>query len=235
MTDHTRKTYDQIAEQYQLKRNNFSESGWNEYLEVPAMEEMLKPIASGKKVLDLGSGTGILTAKLQTWGARSQGLELSSRMVEIARKTHPQIEFTVGNAEQLPFEDLSFDIVASSLVMHYMQNLIIPFKEIRRVLKPHGTFIFSIHHPFNECLQKDSDHVKALNYFHNDKYLWEMCGAKLESYHHTFENIINALNAAGFVVEKIKECRPSPEIKNQFSDFDFTYNFPSFCLFKAAF
>ncbi|MFZ4714916.1 MAG: class I SAM-dependent methyltransferase [Bacteriovoracaceae bacterium] len=234
MTDQTKKTYDQIAEDYHQKRLDKSLSGWNEYLEVPAMEALIKPLVKNKKVLDLGCGSGILTSRLISWGAKAEGLELSPQMVEIGKKVYPEITFTVGNAESIPFEDKIFDVVGSSLVMHYMKDLEKPFKEVSRILKPGGHFVFSIHHPMNEVLKMNDKDVFAHPYFHNNLYHWEMCGAKLESYHHTFEHIITKLQACGFVVESLIECKPDPQIKNEFSDFDFTSNYPTFCVFRTC-
>ena len=58
--------YDQHGEHYHAKRQNGQKSLWNEYLDIPAMTELLKQHIDGCDVLDLGCGSGIFTTKVKT-------------------------------------------------------------------------------------------------------------------------------------------------------------------------
>ena len=65
-------------------------------------------------------------------------------MVAVARQNHPQIKFEEANAEQLPFDAGSFDVVVSNYVVHHFARPDVVFLEISRVLKPGGRFVFAV-------------------------------------------------------------------------------------------
>jgi len=234
----TRKVYNEIAGDYHNKRLDRQKGAWNNYLEAPAMAIILKSLVAAKNVLDLGCGTGILTREIVDWGGIARGVDISEKMIEIARSNLPDIEFEIANAVKLPYGDNEFDIVVSSLVMHYFNDLLSPFKEVSRVLNAAGHFVFSIHHPMQESfkLDKSSKDGKPLlqPYFNENSYYWRMCGKKLLSFHHTYENIVSCLREAGFVVKNLVECRPDASLKDTFEDFEFTSNYPTFCVFQAC-
>ncbi|MEQ1875066.1 MAG: class I SAM-dependent methyltransferase [Bdellovibrionia bacterium] len=236
--DHNRRVYNEVAAAYHLKRQNPEKSAWNNLLEVPAMNELLRPHVKGKSVLDLGCGTGLLTREIMGWGGRVRGVDQSEKMIEIARADLPDVSFYVASAGSLPFEDDDFDVVASSLVMHYMKDLMPAFKEAARVLKKNGRFVFSMHHPVQESFKEDkevADGKPVLQpYFHNEPYYWKMCGGEFLSYHHTFEDIIRGLSIAGFLVEDLIECRPSEKVRDTFKDYEFTSSYPTFCVFSGV-
>jgi ubiquinone/menaquinone biosynthesis C-methylase UbiE len=106
----------------------------------------LAGLADGQRVLDVGCGTGTLAlmAKAVAPGAELVGIDADEEMLARAR-TKPgagAIRFDQGMADELPYEDASFDRVLSSLVFHHLRR---PVKEraareIARVLKPGGRF-----------------------------------------------------------------------------------------------
>ncbi|HVP07349.1 MAG TPA: class I SAM-dependent methyltransferase [Candidatus Acidoferrum sp.] len=235
-----REQYNRYAEDYLAKRRDPKRNFYNEYLESPAITRLLRPIVNRKRVLDLGCGTGILTAKLAKWGANVVGVDNAVRMLELARRENPKIRFVKANASDLPFGDQSFDVVASSLVMHYIKNLNRPFAEVCRVLKRNGRFVFSFHHPFSTVIEIQSDKLRrqikatALPYFHNNAYTWRMMEMELISFHQTFERVIEALNHAGFVVERLLETKaPNRARKVSRRDYEITSRFPAFCVIQA--
>lgn len=236
-TRHTKKEYDKFGHDYHKKRSIPEKNFYNLYIDYPAMSSVLKNIVKGKKVLDLGCGSGIFTKQLASWGARVKGIDLSKTLVEIAKKENPKIEFLVGDARKTPFKNKEFDIMSSNLVAHYFKDLKALFKEANRILKHKGLFMFTIHHPFNEVMKKDKESrkiIKVKPYFNNNRYTWEMAGMTMINYHHTFENIINSLNDSGFVTERIIETKPVRAGKNIRPDYyEYTAEYPSFCLFKA--
>lgn len=235
--DEVRKSYNKIARNYHEKRQNPKSASWNDYLESPAMDSVLEPIVKSKQILDLGCGTGLLTNKIRNWGGSVYGTDISDRMIEIARENYESIDFRVSDTSGLPFADNRFDIVASSLVMHYIRDLNPAFAEIARVLKTSGEFVFTMHHPLNESIDmnrsdKQGD-IIVQSYFNDFPYHWRMCGEELLSFHHTFENIIRSLKSAGFVLLDLIECRPDSNVKEDFDDYLFTSQYPTFCLFHA--
>ena len=206
-------------------------------MEAPAIESILKSLVKGKKVLDLGCGTGLLTNQIKSWGGIVNGVDIADEMINIARQNYKEIDFQISASNDLPFENSEYDIVASSLVMHYIKELKLCFTEIARVLKDNGHFIFSMHHPFNESFNleklKKNGYPVLSPYFNNDSYYWRMCNAKILSFHHTFEDIMKALKYASFVLLDMIECRPDSDTECIFEDYEFTSHYPTFCVFFA--
>jgi ubiquinone/menaquinone biosynthesis C-methylase UbiE len=103
------------------------------------------------KVLDLGTGIGLLAIALakKLPGVEVIGLDVSDVALEVARKNlqeseHPlKVSFEKGDAEDMPFEDGTFDLVVSSNTLHLIKNPVRMFDETQRVLKPEGRFFLS--------------------------------------------------------------------------------------------
>lgn len=100
---------------------------------------------SGQRVLDLGCGTGYFSALLLERGAEVVCADLSREMLNKARQRcgESQVTCALADAENLPFNDGSFDIVFSSLALQWCRDLSHPLQEITRVLKQHGKGCFS--------------------------------------------------------------------------------------------
>ena len=115
--------YDKFAEKRQQDLINGMKPS-HRFVEKPMMKAMI-PNLKGKKILMLGCGTGEESKLLETFGAslnQLTGIDLSSKSIEIAKRSYPDIEFVVGDMNELPFENESFDFVYSSLVIHYSEN-----------------------------------------------------------------------------------------------------------------
>ena len=103
------------------------------------------------KVLDLGTGIGLLAIALakKLPGVEVIGLDVSDVALEVALKNlqeseHPlKVSFEKGDAEDMPFEDGTFDLVVSSNTLHLIKNPVRMFDETQRVLKPEGRFFLS--------------------------------------------------------------------------------------------
>ena len=100
------------------------------------------------KIADLGCGTGIITAKLaQAFPqARLLGIDIADSMIQYAQNSFAEeknLNFITADADNLPFENNSFDIIFSNLMLQWSLNLKNTFAELRRVLKPQGSLIFS--------------------------------------------------------------------------------------------
>ena len=101
--------------------------------------ELLAPKA-GERILDLGCGTGHLTAEIGAVGAIVTGIDRSPEMIAKASAQHPGLEFKVVDARELSF-DREFDAVFSNAALHWIPE---PEKVIRAVaaaLKPGGRFV----------------------------------------------------------------------------------------------
>lgn len=138
-------------------------------------------IASGRRVLDLGCGTGTLTLLIKEMHPESEvvGLDADLKVLEIARakaaKAGVKVSLDHGMAYELPYPDCSFDRVLSSLVMHHLtrENKARTLKEVFRVLRlggelhvadlgrPHNSFMYLASLIVGR-LEEASDNVKGL-------------------------------------------------------------------------
>jgi SAM-dependent methyltransferase len=94
-----------------------------------------------ERILDVGCGTGQLTAEIARSAANVQGIDKSASMVEQARANFPELRFDQADAAALPFPDEEFDAVFSNATLHWVRQAGAAAAEISRVLKPGGRFI----------------------------------------------------------------------------------------------
>ncbi|MBE9535999.1 MAG: methyltransferase domain-containing protein [Proteobacteria bacterium] len=132
---------------------------------------------SPKTVLDVGSGTGFLTAlAAKRWpDAHLFGCDLSHAMNCVSSEKLASVgcDFVTGDAEGLPFADGSFDLVTSNLAYQWVNSFPKAFKEVMRVLRPGGEFIFATfgRRTLQELRESYADACNALaeaepDYFH---------------------------------------------------------------------
>lgn len=103
----------------------------------------------GERVLDVGCGCGFDTYVASILiGARGTavGVDLTPEMLEVARRglvswTPHNIEFTEASAEQLPFDDATFDLVISNGALNLVPDKDAAFRELSRVLRPGGRLV----------------------------------------------------------------------------------------------
>jgi SAM-dependent methyltransferase len=154
---------------------------------VPFGRYLTPEIASGRKVLEIGCGMGTHAGMLIAAGADYSGVDLTDRAVEMTRRRleifdlHGEVR--QADAEQLPFEDSSFDSVWSWGVIHHSSSFVRCFEEIERVLKPGGRLMLMVyHHPslfyFLYCvLARGVIRGELLHSSAEDIYLDQMDGA----------------------------------------------------------
>lgn len=99
--------------------------------------------------LELGCGTGFFTLNLKLAGVLEHGhvTDLSPGMVEVAKRNARSLGFDVegrvADAERLPYDDDTFDLVVGHAVLHHIPDVEQAMREVLRVLKPGGRFVFA--------------------------------------------------------------------------------------------
>ena len=101
-------------------------------------------VAAGVSVLDLACGPGYVSAAAKRLGAVPTGMDFSENMISIAKAMFPEISFMQGDAQNLPFDDSSFDRVLINFGLLHMSHPEQPCAEACRVLKPGGNFGFTV-------------------------------------------------------------------------------------------
>lgn len=230
--EHTRKMYDHYGQEYQKTRKQKDKSRlFNEFLEVPCMVKAVGDVQD-KRLLDVGCGAGVHLKKYLKKGARCFGVDQSKTMIELAKKNCPQVEFKVASIDKLPYKDSSFDIVTASLCIDYIDDLRKVFKEISRVLKKGGKFLYSNESPISSARERYEDEdfkIVGIGKFVDKKtgklislgsawkegvHEWDMLpGMKMKTYHKTFRTQLLALRDSGFELVDLIDCKPTEGFK----------------------
>lgn len=182
---------------------------YNALYERPAVIRLLGDVA-GKRVLDVGCGSGILSQHLVDRGAEVLGFDASSAMIEIATERGLRgAEFRVADlGEPLTFlPDASFDLAVGSLVMHYLEDWVSPLRELRRVLRDGEALVLSTHHPAADVHLSREGNYFATEYLHDE---WHLGETTFEV--HFWRRPLCAMFAsfadAGFTAEILQEPMP---------------------------
>lgn len=183
---------------------------FNAYFERPATLSLI-PDVQGKSVLDAGCAAGWYSNWLIKRGANVTAVDFSPNMITMTQKR-------VGNKaavrqadlhEPLSFlADSSMDVVVSSLALHYLKTWEIVLAEFKRILKPQGLLIFSVHHPL-----RDFAAFPDGNYFNTEiveeEWATNQGTVKVRFYRRSLSTIITALLDAGLIIEKFLEPTPT--------------------------
>jgi len=116
-------------------------------------------------VLELGCGTGYFTKELVNTNANITAIDISPELLESAKSKikSDKINFVLGNACSVPFEDSTFDVILGSSVLHHL-DLDSAIKEIYRILKKGGSIQFTEPNMLNPqiALQKNIPFIKKI-------------------------------------------------------------------------
>ncbi len=210
---------------YQDLRSNKTEISANDLIEIPQLFELIGDVKD-KNILDLGCGAGDHDRKLIELGAKSVlGIDISKRMLEKAKKEtdSDKIEYRLLSMNDIEEIDKKFDLVISSLAIHYIEDYDSLCKKVYNLLNDGGYFVFSHGHPMDSApVLKNLEHRYVIL---NDKkyYLlsdynnegkrtshWFVDG--VETYHRNMSHLVNGLINAGFTIEKLNESHATDEM-----------------------
>lgn len=222
--------YDRMAADYSAKNES---SPFNELYERPATLALLGDVV-GKRVLDAGCGSGALSAKLVDRGASVTGVEVSEGMAAIARaRLGGQAEVHLADlAQPLDFlASASFDAIACSLVLHYIEDWSTPLREFVRLLAPGGHAVISTHHPTMDWPLAGGGYFEMRRYTDT----WQVGGKPVEvtCWRRPLTSMFEAFASAGFLIEALVEPMPLAECADRFPEaYEKLTNTPRFIFFR---
>ena len=189
--------------------------------EWPAFEAMLPAIA-GKRVLDLGCGFGQLSRWLAEAGAAAVlGLDLSERMLAEAeaRTNDARVAYDRADLETLELDGQGFDLVVSSMALHYVEDFGRIVATVYQALAAGGDLVFSVEHPIYAA-RAEPEWVTAADgrrafaiadYLVEGRRVTNWVADGVVKYHRTMATMLNALRAAGFELSAVNEWKPSDD------------------------
>jgi len=196
-------------------------AGWQRAMEHHDLLGLIGDPA-GLRVLDLGCGTGQLAHHLAVHeAAEVLAVDVSERMLELARRdyAHPHVSYRRAAIEDLELPAARFDLVVSSLAVHYVADYSGLMRNIARWLGTGGVLVYSTEHPiFTARLPEDGwlldDHGQRTRWT-LDRYADEDARAEtwfvegVRKYHRRLSTLVNGVLDAGLHLERILEPAPS--------------------------
>lgn len=106
----------------------------------------LAGLKAGQRVLDVGCGPGVLTGELvgRVGAPNVSAADPSETFVAATRHRYPDVDVHQGPAEELPFDDDTFDVSLAQLVVHFMADPVEGLREMKRVTRPGGVVAASV-------------------------------------------------------------------------------------------
>jgi SAM-dependent methyltransferase len=211
--------------------------------EWPVLRSMLPPL-KGLHVLDLGCGFGWFARWARENGAESVlGVDLSENMLARARAMTEDtgVTYRQANIEKLALPDASFDLVYSSLALHYLEDFGALCATVRRLLASDGRFVFSVEHPVFTAprhpewrTEADGLKVWPLNdYLVEGKRVTDWITSGVVKYHRTVSSYVNSLLEHGFHLVRLEEWGPNQEQIAERSELAEELHRPPFLLISA--
>ena len=211
--DETRRAnaafWDAYAPGYQVDHAADLETGAFVWCPEGAREDDLGLLGdlAGRRVLDVGCGAGQTTRWLAGRGARAVGFDIS--LAQLRHAPPPAPPLVCADAERLPFADEVFDVVCSAYgALPFVADSAAVMREVARVLRPGGRWVFSVTHPFRWCFpDHDGGLTVATSYFDRTPYV-EQDDAGVATYvehHRTLGDRVREAAAAGLVVRDVVE------------------------------
>lgn len=199
---------------------------------------------TGKAVLDLGCGYGENCAEFKRLGAsRVVGIDISEKMLEVAKRENKKIEFIRADMSDISCVDGRFDVVFSSLAVHYINDFNSFVAGVGSALIDDGVFIFSQEHPLTTApvagasWTRDENmnvlHYNLTDYMRSGQRSTTWIVDNVIKYHRTFSEIVNTLITNSFSVEKMIETVPTEETIKRLPHYAKDLDKPNFLLIKA--
>lgn len=206
----------------------------------------LLPELRDKRVLDLGCGFGWHCRYAREELARSVvGIDLSEKMLARAREdtNDSAIEYRRLAIEDIDFPAEEFDVVISSLALHYVERFDIVCRKVHHCLVSGGAFVLSVEHPIFTALaaqdwyygpQGERLHWPVDDYQKEGLRQTHFLEHDVVKYHRTVATYVNALTESGFSISKLSEPQPTVELQAQIPEMRDETRRPMFLLIAAV-
>jgi SAM-dependent methyltransferase len=188
--------------------------------EWPALRALLPPM-SGLRVVDLGCGYGWFCRWAREAGASSVlGVDVSLKMLDRAKSGAGDraVRYVQADLDELDLPAAGFDLVYSSLALHYVEDFDRLVAAVHRGLVDGGRFVFSIEHPIYMAPANpgwvtlaDGRRVWPLDSYQREglrRTRWLVDG--VIKHHRTLGTTLNTLIGRGFTVQHVEEWKPTP-------------------------
>jgi ubiquinone/menaquinone biosynthesis C-methylase UbiE len=189
---------DRITHAYDLAAEDYAAKFWDE-IQKKNMDQILLKWFAGQtgpkgRILEIGGGPGEVSAFLTDHGAYCICTDRSSQMVEQGKKYFPDVQFEVQDFLQLTYADKSFDGVVAfyAIVNLQLKEIETVFREVKRVLKENGLFMFTFH-----------IHEEGLDSQVKNEQFLDKPGAELTFYFLDVEEIKQLVEKTGFQIVDI--------------------------------
>lgn len=189
----------------------------NDTLEQPILRELAGDL-QGRRILDLGCGAATFGVYALAQGAAAYlGVDASARMIAVADVALANTRGRVVRApvETWEYPEAAFDLVVSSLALHYVGDLAPVMAGVARTLVAGGRVVFSVEHPIITSCARGWTAPLCQDWVVDDYFVagprettW--LGGEVVRYHRPVEEYVVALQAAGFGLDRLRESRPDP-------------------------
>lgn len=144
--DANREYYDAFSADYERERGQNDPGGYHELLD-ELEASYVSRYGTGRDVLEVGCGTGLVLLRLREFAKSARGVDLSPGMLEKARTRG--LDVKLGSATELPFEANQFDVTCSFKVLAHVPDIERALSEMARVTRPGGMILAEFYNPYS--------------------------------------------------------------------------------------
>ena len=232
--------YNKNANKYYEERVLSGGSLFNEFIEMPAVLELLNNNIENKNILDIGCGFGLYSKILSEKGGKVTALDSSKEMIKYAKTvcSNTDVNFVLEPFQNyIPDSKIIFDIILGSFMLGYFDNLESIFSRISNLLSPVGSCIMSMLHPLRLSSIRDKNGVYSIDDYFDSNSVYTSDFLKnneilfLKKW--TISDISHAASISGLLIDLIIEPKPDKlPAKYNTQKIEYLKRCPSVIIFK---
>ena len=140
----TRAYYDEFSHRYEAKRGGNDPGGYHDLVDDLEVD-FVRRFGTGRDLLEVGCGTGLILARTATFARTAKGVDLSPGMLQRARERG--LDAVEASATDLPFPDETFDVAYSLKVLAHVREIERALSEMTRVVRVGGFILAEFYNP----------------------------------------------------------------------------------------